>query len=121
MTLALDSGTASLVLVLVCLNLLVERARDINQVSSSDQDEATFFNTSRLVYKYDHPSSFEASVLRMMPLCISRLDHSATKWTAMRSEECSGAGGTPGSAFFTRAHPTTTITAATFLSVLYMY
>ena len=43
-----------------------------------------------------------------MPLCISRLDHSATKWTAMRSEECSGAGGTPGSAFFTRAQPTTT-------------
>ena len=56
-TLALDSGTASLVL--VCLNLLVERARDIHQASSSDQDEATFFNASRLVYKYDHPSWFE--------------------------------------------------------------
>ena len=55
-TLALDSGTASLVLVLVCLNLLVERARDIHQASSSDQDEATFFNASRLVYRYDRPS-----------------------------------------------------------------
>ena len=34
-------------------------ARDIHQDSSSDQDEATFFNTSRLVYKYAHPYWFE--------------------------------------------------------------